>query len=288
MKKSLSYLLALGTVALTACSSMDVSSSESLEGNYPSDFSVAEYMALHPGLRSLQIQDYVSAYNSGLTLEADSVAADTAAFMADTATLHQIYVNPYYAGYSEELWVEDWSVSTTPVTTCGVDTIYVRVKPADETPVTVYLGTLTYAEDGTTITKVEGYTDSAKTEEVSYEIDGTAYSIVNQLGSTKTVVDSSDCVTTQDTTAGGIPSDKKKRLLYFNFEDSRSDLAVLATVPTDSFAISSQYLMYGQAHGWAYRACTDAEKNNPIQSEVYPMTKLYCVDDDDIIREIAE
>ena len=288
MKKSLSYLLALGTVALTACSSMDVSSSESLVGNYPSDFNAVEYMALHPGLRSLQIQDYVSAHNSSLTLEADSVTADSAAFMADTAILHQIYVNPYYAGYTEELWAEDWSVSTTPVTTCGVDTVYVRVKPADGTPVTVYLGSLTYAEDGKTITKVDGYTDSRKTEEVSYEIDGTTYSIVKQLGSTKTVVDSTDCVTTQDTTAGGIPSDKKKRLLYFNFEDTRNDLVALNTVPIDTFAISSQYLMYGQAHGWAYRACTDAEKANPIQSESYPMTKLYCVDDDDIIREIAE
>ena len=84
MKKSLSYLLALGTVALTACSSMDVSSSESLVGNYPSDFNAVEYMALHPGLRSLQIQDYVSAHNSSLTLEADSVTADSAAFMADS------------------------------------------------------------------------------------------------------------------------------------------------------------------------------------------------------------
>ena len=59
MKNSLSYLLALGTVALTACSSMDVSSSEALEDNFPSDFVAAEYMNLHPGLRSLQIQDYV-------------------------------------------------------------------------------------------------------------------------------------------------------------------------------------------------------------------------------------
>ena len=264
MKKSLSYLLALGTVALTACSSMDVSSSEELEGNFPSDFVAVEYMNLHPGLRSLQIQDYVKNFNAALVLDADSVKADSADFMADTASLHQIYVNPIFAGYTEELWAEDWAVSTTPKTTCGVDTVYVRVKPADATPVTVYLGSLTYAEDGTTITAVTGYSDSAKTEEVSYEIDGTTYSIVTQLGSTKTVVDSSDCTTTVDTAAGGIPSDKKKLLMKFNFNNTRTDLAALQTVPTDTFAISSQYLMYGQAHGWAYCA------------------------DDDVVREIAE
>ncbi len=287
MKNSLSYLLALGTVALTACSSMDVSSSEALEDNFPSDFVAAEYMNLHPGLRSLQIQDYVKNYNSALTLEADSVAADTAAFMADTATLHQIYVNPFFAGYNEALWTEDWAASTTPKTTCGLDTVYVRVKPADATPVTVYLGSLTYAEDGTTITAVSGYSDSTKTTEVSYEIDGTNYSIVTQLGSTKTVVDSSDCVTVVDTTSGEIPTDKKKQLLKFNFENTRADLIALQAIPVDTFAISSQYLMYGQAHGWAYRACRDEEKMNPIQSEVYPMTKLYCADDD-VVREIAE
>ena len=287
MKKSLSYLLALGTVALTACSSMDVSSSEELEGNFPSDFVAAEYMNLHPGLRSLQIQDYVKDFNAALALDADSVKADSADFFADTASLHQIYVNPFYAGYTEALWAEDWAASTTPKTTCGVDTVYVRVKPADATPVTVYLGSLTYAEDGKTITAVTGYSDSAKTEEVSYEIDGTTYSIVTQLGSTKTVVDSSDCTTTVDTTAGGIPSDKKKLLMKFNFNNTRADLAALQTVPTDTFAISSQYLMYGQSHGWAYRACRDDEKANPVQSEVYPMTKLYCADDD-VVREIAE
>ncbi|MBP5247320.1 MAG: hypothetical protein J6Z31_05610 [Fibrobacter sp.] len=287
MKKSLSYLLALGTVALTACSSMDVSSSEAIEGNFPSDFVAVEYMNLHPGLRSLQIQDYVKEYNAAQVLDADSVAADSVDFLADTAKLHQIYVNPFYAGYNETLWEEDWAVSTTPKMTCGLDTVYVRVKPADETPVTVYLGSLTYAEDGKTITAVTGYTDSTKTTEVSYEIDGTAYSIVNQLGSTKTVVDSSDCVTTIDSTAGGIPSDKRKQLMKFNFKNTRDDLTALQALPIDTFAISSQYLMYGQAHGWAYRACNETEKANPIQSEVYPMTKLYCADDD-VVREIAE
>lgn len=287
MKKSLSCLFTLGTVALTACSSMDVSSSEALEGNFPKDFVAAEYMNLHPGLRSLQIQDFVNDFNSSLSLNADSVAADADAYLADTATLHQIYVNPFYAGYSEALWLEDWTISTTPITTCGLDTIYVRVKPADATPVTVYLGSLTYAEDGKTIIAVTGFSDSLKTTAVSFDIDGTNFSIVKQLGSTKTEVDSSDCVTVVDSTVGGIPSDKKKHLLKFNFENSRDDLAILQNVPTDTFAISSQYLMYGQAHGWAYRVCRDDEKLNPIQSEVYPMTKLYCADGD-VIREIAE
>jgi len=95
------------------------------------------------------------------------------------------------------------------------------------------------------------------------------------------------CIEISVSSDGGIPSDKRKQLLKFNFNDNLDDLTALADVPVDTFAISSQYLMFGKSHGWAYRACTDAEKNNPLQSEVYPMTKLYCADGD-LVREIAE
>ncbi len=201
MKKLPLFLFALGTVAFTACSSLDVNKAESLEGNYPKDFVSADYMALHPGLRSLQIQDYVKLHNAELDLAQDVIAEDSAAFLADTSVLHQIYVNPFYAGYSEEMWSEDWAFS--------------------------------------------------------------------------------------DSVAGGIPNDKRRQLLKFNFYDAKDDLTALAAVPVDTFAISSQYLVFGQAHGWAYRVCTEAEKNNPLQSEEYPMKKLYCADGD-VIREIAE
>lgn len=289
MKTSSLFLFALGTVALTACSSLDVNTADSLKDNYPKDFVAAEYMELHPGLRSLQIQDYVKQHNEVLALGKEAVSEDSTVFLADTSVLHQIYANPIYAGYSEELWTEDWAFSINENKVCKEDTISVRVKPADSIPVKVYLGKLTYGLDGA-ITAVEGFTDSLKSPEsaVSYKIDGVEYSVVKQRGSVETVTDSNSCVVVLDSASGGIPSDKRRQLLKFNFNDTKDDLAALATVPVDTFAISSQYLMFGKSHGWAYRACTDAEKNNPIQSETeYPMKKLYCADGD-VVREIAE
>lgn len=286
MKKLPLFLFALGTVAFTACSSLDVNKSESLEENYPKDFVSADYMALHPGLRSLQIQDYVKRHNAEQGLSQDAIAEDSAAFLADTSILHQIYTNPFYAGYTEEMWSDDWSFSISENKVCKNDTIALRVKHADSV-VKVFLGKLTYEEGS--IVAVEGFTDSLKSPEsaVSYEIDGVVNSIVKQLGSTVTVTDTNSCVVVLDSAEGGLPNDKRRQLLKFNFYGTTDDLAALATVPVDTFAISSQYLMFGQAHGWAYRVCTDAEKNNPLQSETYPMKKLYCADGD-IVREIAE
>lgn len=288
MNKMPLFLFALGTVAFTACSSLDVNKAESITDNYPKDFVAADYMNLHPGLRSLQIQDYVKDHNAALSLDKSLISSDSAAFFADTSVLHQIYVNPFYAGYSEELWAEDWDVSISEKTECKEDTVVVRVKPADSIPVKVYLGSLSYNANGEVV-KVEGFSDSLKTpgSEVSYTIDKVNYSLVTQRGSVETVVDSGSCSIVRDTTAGGIPSDKRRQLIKFNFHDATDDLAALAAVPVDTFAISSQYLMFGQAHGWAYRACSDAERNNPIQSEEYPMKKLYCADGD-VVREIAE
>ncbi len=289
MKKSLFLLTALGTFALMACSSLDVSDAESTQENYPDDFSASEYVSLHPGLRSLQIQDYVKAHNSGLSLETDAVAADTAAFLADTATLHQIFVNPDYAGYTEDFWAEEWSALTTTTTVCDSDTVYVRVRDIEASKVTiVYLGELTYAEDGKTILAVSGFTDSLLTPDsaVSFTMDSN-YVIVSQLGSTKTKVDSASCREVVDSISGGLSAVTKRQLLKFNFEDSSDDLNQLAQVPVDSEAFSLQYLAYGKAHGWAYRACRDDELTNPVQSETYPMTKLYCAADE-LVLEIAE
>lgn len=288
MKKLSLLLLALGTVSFTACSSLDVNKAESLEENYPKDFVAADYMALHPGLRSLQIQDFVSQHNKGLSLEKDSIANDSAAFFADTSILHKIYVSPFYAGYTEEMWSEDWSFSISENKVCKEDTISVRVKQADSVPVKVFLGKLSYDSEGKIIA-VEGFTDSLKTPEsaVTYTIDGVVNSIVNQRGSTVTVTDTNSCVIVLDSAEGGIPKDKRRQLLKFNFHGITDDLAALAAVPVDTFAISSQYLVFGQSHGWAYRTCLDSEKDNPVQSEVYPMKKLYCADGD-VIREIAK
>ncbi len=303
MKKSSLFLFALGTVALTACSSLDVNTADSLKDNYPKDFVDAEYMALHPGLRSLQIQDYVSKYNKELALDKEAIAADTAAFFSDTSFLHKLYVNPIYAGYTEELWAEDWEPVTTTKDSChatSIDTLGVRVEVTenDSTRVDRVIlgakdsagnvtswGKISYGADGSVV-GVTGHLDSAAGPEVSYTIDGKAYKFVTKKGSIE-IDTTKACIEISVSSDGGIPSDKRKQLLKFNFNDNLDDLAALANVPVDTFAISSQYLMFGKSHGWAYRACTDAEKNNPLQSEVYPMTKLYCADGD-LVREIAE
>lgn len=296
MKKSLFLLTALGTFALMACSSLDVSDAESTKENYPDDFSASEYVALHPGLRSLQIQDYVKEHNSALSLEKDVVAADTAAFLADTATLHQIFVDPDYAGYTEDFWKEEWAVLITTTTVCDTvfqfDTISVRVQDLTNSAVTkVYLGELSYAADGS-ISEVTGFTDSlhSAASAVSFEI-GESYAVVNKANSmridTTKIVDNASCRDEQDSIFGGLSAATKRQLLKFNFEDSVDDLNLLAQVPVDSEAFSLQFLAYGKAHGWAYRMCRDDELNNPTQTETYPMVKLYCTDGE-VVHEIAE
>ena len=290
MNKTLNLFMALSAVAITACSSMDVSLSEALEGNYPKDFTVEAYLSVHPELAGLQIQDLIKAHNDSLMLESEAIAADTAAFFADTASLHQIYVNPYFAGYSEELWVEDWTPNVISETVCGLDTTYVTVKPDTLKALKVWLGEITYDAAGKII-RVEGFSDSLKTEPVAFDIDGVLNTIVNRSPSnTGTVVDSTDCKVVETRTEGEIPKDKRRRLVNFNFNDNLLDLVELESLLQNDLnmdVIALQFIMYGQSHGWAYRICTDEEKNNPVQTETYPAVKLYC-DDDGIIREIAE
>ena len=292
MNKSLTLLVALGTFAFTACSSLDVSSSEAYEDNYPKDFQAETYMNLHPALRSLQIQDYVSALNDAATVDSLTFAVDTAMFFGDTATLHQIYANPLYAGYSEELWQDDWTAMTVVDTTFKLDTLALKV--ADliaKKPIEVLNVKLTYSAEGK-ITNVSGEikdsVDATKMIPVSYDIDDSAYSVVKLHGAT--TQENLEKFTIDTTvTLGGIPADKKKQLLKFNFKTTTEDLAALAAIPVDWEAISLQYVFYGRTHGWAYRLCSDAESMNPIQAEeVYPATKTYCVDAAGIVREIAE
>lgn len=287
MKKFSLFLFALGTFAFTACSSLDVNKAESLEENYPKDFVAADYMTLHPGLRSLQIQDYVKDYNEKLTLDATALSADSVAFLADTAMLHQIFVNPFYAGYSEELWIEDWSPTISKEAQCIVRTVIMMLNlEVVETGDTlhVYPDSILYDADSN-ITAVSGFSDEAKTNPVSYTIVPDSLNVIKK--GTQTGKDTVSCDTVEVSSEGKLVGAHLTRLKKFNFHNTEDDLTALAAVPVDTFAISSQYLMFGQSHGWAYRACLDSEKNNPVQSEVYPMKKLYCADGD-VIREIAE
>ena len=72
MKNVKISLLAVGaTLALLACSSLEVENPA--EENFPSDWSVSEYIKVNPDLRALQIRDQVNILNS--TREADAANA---------------------------------------------------------------------------------------------------------------------------------------------------------------------------------------------------------------------
>lgn len=284
MKNSFKYLMLLAVAALTACSSMEVDEAEAVEENFPSDFVAAEYMELHPSLRSLQVRDYVDAYNDNLGLSKEEIEADTTAFMADTAQLHKIYTEPTLGGYSEELWEESWESYYEDSTSCIIETDTVSMKLDDlvnDQVLTVYVESITYDAEGV-ITEIQGYEDSAKTSAVTHVIS--ADLTVAKRG-TVTVPDTISCETIQVEISGGLTKDVVRQLKLFSFHDTENDYEKLLEVPVDTFAISYQYVLFGRSHGWPYRACKDDELDNPIQTETYPVSKLYCADGA-LIREI--
>lgn len=284
MKNSFKYLMLLAVAALTACSSMEVDEAEAVEENFPSDFVAAEYMELHPSLRSLQVRDYVDAYNDNLGLSKEEIEADTAAFMADTAQLHKIYTEPTLGGYSEELWNESWESYYEDSTSCIIETDTVSMKLDDlvnDQVLTVYVESITYDAEGV-ITEIQGYEDSAKTSAVTHVIS-TDLTVAKR--GTVTVPDTISCETIQVEISGGLTKDVVRQLKLFSFHDTEKDYEKLLEVPVDTFAISYQYVLFGRSHGWPYRACKDDELDNPIQTETYPVSKLYCADGA-LIREI--
>lgn len=285
MKNSFKYLMLLAIAALTACSSMEVDEAEAVEENFPSDFVAAEYMELHPSLRSLQVLDYVESYNDALeNISKEDIQADTTAFMEDTAQLHKIYVDPNLGGYTEELWEESWESYYEDSTSCIIETDTVSMKLDDlvnDQVLTVYVESITYDAEGV-ITEIQGYEDSAKTSAVTHVIS-TDLTVAKR--GTVTVPDTISCETIQVEILGGLARDVVRQLKKFSFYDTLDDYEKLMEVPVDTFAISYQYVLFGRSHGWPYRACKDSEMTNPIQSESYPMTKLYCADGN-LVREI--
>lgn len=284
MKNSFKYLMLLAVAALTACSSMEVDEAEAVEENFPSDFVAAEYMELHPSLRSLQVRDYVDAYNDNLGLSKEEIEADTTAFMADTAQLHKIYTEPTLGGYSEDLWEESWESYYEDSTSCIIETDTVSMKLDDlvnDQVLTVYVESITYDAEGV-ITEIQGYEDSAKTSAVTHVIS-TDLTVAKR--GTVTVPDTISCETIQVEISGGLTKDVVRQLKLFSFHDTEKDYEKLLEVPVDTFAISYQYVLFGRSHGWPYRACKDDELDNPIQTETYPVSKLYCADGA-LIREI--
>ena len=88
----ISLLAAGATLALLACSSLEVDNPE--EENFPADWSVVEYIKANPDLRALQIMDQVNIWNATKGFESDE-----AAFLADTVLMTNIALN--YAGFTE-------------------------------------------------------------------------------------------------------------------------------------------------------------------------------------------
>ena len=94
MKNIKISLLATGaTIALLACSSLEVSDPE--VENYPEGWSTAEYISINPDLRALQLADQVTIMNS-----LSGAASDEAEFLADTTLMTKIALE--YAGFTEE------------------------------------------------------------------------------------------------------------------------------------------------------------------------------------------
>lgn len=155
--------------ALMGCSSMDVEESEALAGNVPADFDVNEYIALHPELLRVQIQEYVASYNEKAKSAAtaagevysaafkDSVIADSLSFLDSVNQIRAIARD--YAGYNREADSIAWETSLLPttvdsiITETRIDTLAVGVReksnPADTMFKKVFVcGNIKYTADG--------------------------------------------------------------------------------------------------------------------------------------------
>jgi hypothetical protein len=250
------------------------------------------------------------------TFATDS-ATDAANFAAlDVETLQAILLDPQLGGYTAEDWAEDWTDKTkdTTIVETKVDTLSltvkdsvdkdmkqtviialkvkaggecVAVKKAKICDTTKAVGSIEYDAAGK-ITALHGFSscDSTSCPEanaVNVTLEPTNFLMKVSKTDTMTIVTSVE--NKKLDIKGGISADHWKVLNALNFCDASNDLEKLKAIPLDTFAISYQYVMYGRAHGWAYRPCTEAEKANPVITETYPVTKLYC-DDAGVAREI--
>lgn len=294
MKLLNKFLISIAAVSLAACSSMDIEDSEAIAENFPDDFSGAVYMELHPELVSLQIRNYIAGYNDEVkgSLTADAIAEDAQAFVDDTVQLRKIYANPQYGGFGDERWVEAFKPIDTIAVTCKTANVFTQlnmkqVSGEDTTdikviaPITVVKDTA----DTNLIVKVTGMTDSTATDPETFELNDTLFLLKgNKMGSSKT--DTVSCDTTHGEKPGALKTLDVNYLKNFNFVDTKNDLAKIQSIPIDTLAISLQYVVFGEANGWAYRKCKDTEKENPVITEEYPVSKRYCADADGIVREI--
>jgi len=298
--------------AFVGCSSMSVDEAEALEGNLPADFNVDEYMELHPELKRIQIKDFIAIHNENAEKAAKNAgtaaefktakAADEAAFEQDTATIHKIVTT--YAGYSEDDWNLTLLGSTkdSVVYESSTDTLAVGVKSkaeADGKFVKVWFcpesskGSITLDADAA-ISAVSAFADSACTG------DPTEYAAADYEFNTKTdkpaeaglkIRENKDSVGVVPVPVEGMVNPSLvKAAKEYNFVDALNDWELIASIQLDLFAISYQYSVYGQEHGWAYRRCKEGDNLGRYLYELdpatltytetakYPMTKLYCAD----------
>ncbi len=342
MKNFKILLSVAASAALVACSSMAIDENEALAENFPSDFTDAGYMQVHPELVRIQVKEYVTAYNANAS--ANAIAAGSATFVTDSTndatafqnyyvldpntgaktdsidavkleTLKAILLDPQLGGYTADDWADDWTDKVKDSTTVltKVDTLSltvkdsvdksmlkqviiavkvkagecVAVKKAKICDTTKVVGSIKYDEAGK-VKELHGFTscDSttcAEENAVDVVLEPTNFLMKVSKADTMTIVTS--VKTEKLNIKGGISADHWKVLNALNFCDGANDLERLKAIPLDTFAISYQYVMYGKAHGWAYRPCSEAEKTNPVITETYPVTKLYC-DDNGVAREI--
>lgn len=278
MTKLCKYLTMLAASAFVACSSMDVSDAESIAENFPKDFTFEEYYALHPVLRSAQLQDTVKRYNDALknVLSAEEIAADEEAFFADMDQMHTLFVDPRYVGWSESKWELAWAPSEDTVKVVDkIDTVSLKLTSTADSIYTVYAPV-----QDTAAQTISGFADSAKTEAVTYGLDSLKIN-GQSIKRDTTYRDSIKVI------EGTLTTLNKTWLRKFNLQDRVDDLAYLESIPLDTFAISYQYVVYGQSAGWAYRYCKDDEDLGDLQtSENIDPSKYYCADKSGSVWEI--
>lgn len=338
--KNFKYLLSVAVAsALVACSSMDIDDKEALAENFPEDFADSTYLNLHPELVRIQIKDYVAKVNKSAsdsvgalvdsatakcnkedadcisaakavkTAYDNAVTADTAAYYADTASLHKILTNPFLGGFTEADWQGAWNVSFTKTdsaitkkdtilfridSVAGADTVKIMLKLRKDGD-TTKTGEITYdATDSAKIAKIKGYRYEYKDKKwvsddstALVEVEMTEGMSFAKKNAVETELDTIGHVIDSVAVSGGLSKDHLKVLKALNLNVTNKDFDVLKAAPIDTFAVTYQYVMFGRDHGWAYRRCTEAETANPsFDIEVYPATKLYCADENGITHEI--
>ena len=286
------YLCVTALIAgiMVACSSMEVDEQEQYVENYPEDFVDTVYMELHPVLRSMQIKMFVKSHNDSLMEKMSSesfqkmMTKDTAAFMADTSTLHALFVDPYVLNSTEDDWNELWQPTTSLDIVCEKTTSFREMNLIVGKDTTkIFVDSVTY-KSKTMMKAVYGKTDTVGAPSKEYVLCDTIK--YYNKGAVMDTIET--CDTTEVVTQGSLTAMQKKLLKEFNFYDTTDDLKFLKKVPMELKSIAYHFLAYGRIHGWAYRRCTKDEKKNPVAPVLevdQVVDELYC-DDDGVVRVI--